>query len=115
MSDVIQLANGRQLLATGWFFSDAFERTVLGRPYIVRMRFRLALLLVLSLLAVASCPVCASDLALTGARVYPSPTDPAIQNGSILIHDGHIVAVGPSQSIKVPHICFMCATRAQRN
>jgi imidazolonepropionase-like amidohydrolase len=66
------------------------------------MRFRLILLLVLSLLAVGNRPLRASDLALTGARVYPSPTNLAIENGSILIHDGRIVALGPSQSIKIP-------------
>jgi hypothetical protein len=44
-----------------------------------------------------------TDLALIGAKVYPSPTDPPIANGSILIRDGHILAVGPSQTIKIPH------------
>jgi imidazolonepropionase-like amidohydrolase len=69
----------------------------------VRMRPRFALLLALSLLTLGGAPVCASDLALTGAKVYPSPTAPAIENGSILIHDARIVAVGPSPSIKIPH------------
>jgi imidazolonepropionase-like amidohydrolase len=44
----------------------------------------------------------ATDLALIGAKVYPSPTDPPFENGSILIRDGHILAVGPSQTIKIP-------------
>ena len=44
-----------------------------------------------------------SDLALVGAKIYPSPTEPAIENGSILIHGGHIVAVGPRAIVKVPH------------
>jgi len=44
----------------------------------------------------------ASDLALVGAKIYPSPTEPAIENGSILVHDGRIVAVGSSTAIKVP-------------
>jgi len=65
------------------------------------MRIRLALLL--SLMFVASSLGRASDLALTGAKVYPSPTDPPIENGSILIHDGHILSVGPSSTIKTPH------------
>jgi hypothetical protein len=42
----------------------------------------------------------ASDLALTGAKVYPSPADPTIENGSVLIHDDHILAVGPSSTTK---------------
>jgi len=42
------------------------------------------------------------NLALVGAKIYPSPADPAIENGSILVHDGHIAAVGPSTTIKVP-------------
>ena len=44
----------------------------------------------------------ASDLALVGAKIYPSPTQPAIENGTILVHDGGIVAVGPTASIKIP-------------
>src|SRR5246127_3525896 len=44
----------------------------------------------------------ASDLALVGARIYPSPTEQAIESGSILVHDGQIVAVGPSAAVKVP-------------
>jgi len=45
----------------------------------------------------------ASDLALVGAKIYPSPTERAIENGSILVHDGRIVAIGPSAAVKVPH------------
>lgn len=44
----------------------------------------------------------ASDLALVGAKIYPSPTEQAIEKGSILVHDGQIVAVGPSAAVKVP-------------
>jgi imidazolonepropionase-like amidohydrolase len=44
----------------------------------------------------------ASDLALVGAKIYPSPTEQAIENGSILVHDGRIVALGPSAAVKVP-------------
>jgi len=45
----------------------------------------------------------ASDLALVGAKIYPSPTEGAIEDGSILVHDGRIVAVGPSAAVRVPH------------
>jgi imidazolonepropionase-like amidohydrolase len=44
----------------------------------------------------------ASDLALVGAKIYLSPTEPAIENGSILIHSGHIQSVGPGDRVKVP-------------
>jgi imidazolonepropionase-like amidohydrolase len=48
-------------------------------------------------------PARSSDLALVRARIYPSPTEQAIENGSILVRDGRIVAVGPSSTIKIPH------------
>ncbi len=44
----------------------------------------------------------ASDLALVHAKIYPSPTAAPIEDGTILIHDGHIQAAGPSGKIKVP-------------
>jgi len=44
----------------------------------------------------------ASNLALVGARVYASPTETPIENGSILIHDGQIVAVGTAAAVKIP-------------
>ncbi len=66
----------------------------------MRIRFTLALLFLWILLA---CDFSrASDLVLVGAKIYPSPTEPPIDNGSILVHDGHILAVGPSATIKIP-------------
>jgi len=44
----------------------------------------------------------ASDLALVGSKIYTSPTEPPIENGSIVIHDGKIVAVGSTTAIKIP-------------
>ena len=35
-------------------------------------------------------------------KFNPSPTAPPIEDGTILIHDGHIQAVGPAAQIKVP-------------
>jgi imidazolonepropionase-like amidohydrolase len=64
------------------------------------MRIRLALLL--SLLLIASGVACTEDLVLAGAKIYPSPTDPPIENGSMLVRDGVIVTVGPSSTIKIP-------------
>jgi len=39
---------------------------------------------------------------LVAAKIYPSPTERPIENGAILIHDGRILAVGPSATIKIP-------------
>ena len=64
-----------------------------------RSFYALLLLWVFSAWGLAS----SSDLALVGAKIYPSPTEPAIENGSILIHDGSIVAFGPRSTIKAPH------------
>jgi len=56
----------------------------------------------LLLLAIISCPAWASDLAFIGAKIYPSPTEPPIEKGSILIREARIVAVGSASMIKIP-------------
>ena len=66
------------------------------------MRFRSLYLFAWLLTFLACVPARATDLALVDAKIYPSPTQPAIENGSVLIHDGHIAAVGPSTSVKIP-------------
>jgi len=66
------------------------------------MRIRFAISFLLSFAFFTSGPSRASDLALIDAKIYPSPTDPPIENGSILIRDGHILAVGPRPMIKIP-------------
>lgn len=66
------------------------------------MRIRFAISFLLSFVFFTSGPSRASDLALIDAKIYPSPTDPPIENGSILIRDGHILAVGPRPMIKIP-------------
>lgn len=43
-----------------------------------------------------------SDLALVGARIYPSPGAPPLENGVVLIKAGKITAVGRQQQIKIP-------------
>ncbi len=67
------------------------------------MRLRLAVHLLLVLAFFATDQSHASELALVGGKIYLSPSEPAIENGSILIHGGHILSVGPSDEIKVPH------------
>ena len=59
---------------------------------------------ILSLLVFCfSCAVSlAADLALVGGKVYPSPTEAPIENSSIIVHDGRILAVGPGSAIKIP-------------
>jgi imidazolonepropionase-like amidohydrolase len=51
----------------------------------------------------ASVSAFASDLVLIHARIYPSPTESPIEDGAIIVHNGRIVAVGPSATTKVPH------------
>jgi imidazolonepropionase-like amidohydrolase len=67
------------------------------------MRLRSRLLLVCRVAALVSAPVFSQtrDLALIGARIYVSPDDTPIDNGSIVIHDGKIGAVGPAQSVRI--------------
>lgn len=46
----------------------------------------------------------ASDLALVHARIYPSPSEAPIEDGTIIVHNGHIRAIGPSAKINVPRL-----------
>jgi imidazolonepropionase-like amidohydrolase len=66
------------------------------------MRTRILLALVLAAIVSSSAAAFCSDLALVHARIYPSPTESPIEDGAIIVHDGSIVAVGPSAAIKVP-------------
>ncbi len=70
--------------------------------YFLNMRLCLVLPLLTVLAFFATGQSYASDLALVGAKIYLSPTQPPIENGSILIHSGHILSVGPSAETKVP-------------
>ena len=69
---------------------------------IVYRYMRTGLALLLTVVLTAGAMARAADLALTGAKIYTSPTDPPIENGSIVIHDGLILAVGPSSTLKIP-------------
>jgi len=46
-----------------------------------------------------------TSLLLVGAKIYPSPLEPPIDNGSILVHDGRILAVGPTRHDQNPARC----------
>lgn len=43
-----------------------------------------------------------SELSLVHAKIYTSPTAPAIEDGTIVIHAGRIVRLGPSAKIEIP-------------
>jgi imidazolonepropionase-like amidohydrolase len=69
--------------------------------YISCMRPQTIFALILCIFAFAAAGV-ASDLALVHAKIYRSPEAAPIEDGTILVHDGRIQAVGPSVKIKVP-------------
>ena len=66
------------------------------------MRIRAGLPIVFFVIILASHPSFASDLALVHAKIYTSPTEPPIEDSTVLIHDGSITTVGPSAKIKLP-------------
>ncbi len=72
------------------------------KSYVLNMRLGLALPLLLVLAFFATLQSHASDLALVGAKIYLSPSEPRIESGTILVHSGHILSVGPIAEIKVP-------------
>ena len=74
---------------------------LLDVSYISHMRIRVVLAFILTTFAL-SVSSFASDLVLVHAKIYPSPTAAPIEDGTILVHDGHIQAVGPAARIKVP-------------
>jgi imidazolonepropionase-like amidohydrolase len=55
----------------------------------------------------------AADLAVVGAKVYPSPDAAPIENGVVLIHDGQITAVGPAGKVKPPKRAQVIDARGQ--
>lgn len=67
------------------------------------MRLFLKLLIIAVFLAIFGIRASnGSDLMPVGAKIYPSPTQPPIEQGSILIHDGRIAEVGPAATINTP-------------
>jgi len=44
----------------------------------------------------------APTLAIVGSRIYPSPTDPPIADGVVLVAGGRITAAGPRSEVRVP-------------
>lgn len=70
--------------------------------YVSNMRLGLALLLLLVLAFFETLQSHASDVALVGAKIYLSPSEPPIESGTVLVHSGHILSVGPIAEIRVP-------------
>ncbi len=66
------------------------------------MRPRCVLALLIALTLALSIPSSCSDLALVHAKIYTSPTGAPVEDGTILVHNGRIRAVGPSTKIKLP-------------
>jgi imidazolonepropionase-like amidohydrolase len=68
----------------------------------MRIRIGLGVLTVLLIGCLGNAASRATDLALVHAKIYVSPTEPPIEDGTIVIHDGKITAVGPSSNTKPP-------------
>lgn len=49
-----------------------------------------------------SFPVAAADLAIVDARIHPAPGAEAIEGGTVVLRDGRIAAVGPTDEVDVP-------------
>jgi hypothetical protein len=75
----------------------------MSTSYVLNMRLGVALYLFLVLVFLPALQSQSSDLALVGAKIYLSPSDPPIESGTILSHSGRIRAVGPTVEIKGPH------------
>ena len=66
-----------------------------------RMLATLTAALAVTLSAAGSAP--AADLAIVHVRIYPAPDAEPIPDGTVVIHDGKITAVGPNTAVAVPY------------
>jgi imidazolonepropionase-like amidohydrolase len=73
-------------------------------PYIARMRAHTVSFFLLVCALVSSTFGFASDLVLVHAKIYTSPNDPPIEDGTIVVHNGRIRAIGPSATTKPPRL-----------
>jgi imidazolonepropionase-like amidohydrolase len=64
----------------------------------------------LPVFAAALClPALAADLAVVGAKVFPSPDIAPLSNATVLIHDGKIAAVGPNVTVSASATKLTCS------
>lgn len=70
-----------------------------------RLGLALILLLFLTFWGISAFGVNEGDFACVGAKIYPSPTESPIENATLLVHDGKIIAVAPGYRLKnkFPH------------
>lgn len=68
------------------------------------MRIRRLLVVLFVWTVASSVSGLCSDLALVHAKIYPSPNDPPIEDGTILVHNDRIRAVGRSAKIRVARV-----------
>ena len=54
------------------------------------------------LMAFAQAPAGSGVMALTGARIIDGTGRTPVQNGTIVINNGHVQAVGPAASVTIP-------------
>lgn len=66
------------------------------------MRTTTFLLIVCCILLFSGQSGSAQDFALAGGKVYTSPASEPLNNGTVLVKDGKITAVGPVNQISIP-------------
>src|SRR5260370_22838370 len=64
------------------------------------------------LLALAA-PAAAQVRAFVGARIFDGTADPVIENGTLVIRNGKITAVGPSDKVKPPRGALVVNVRGK--
>lgn len=56
-----------------------------------------------ALAVLSAMPATAGELAVVHAKIYTSPGAPAIEDGSVIVRDGRIIAVGPASETRPGH------------
>jgi imidazolonepropionase-like amidohydrolase len=72
------------------------------QPQSIKRSARIASAIVAAVLLTYAGAAAGADLALLHARIYASPGAAPIADGTILVHDGQIAAIGSSGEVKVP-------------
>ena len=64
--------------------------------------FRLLVIFSILILCVRAESTSPGTLVLVGGTIYPSPTEPPVSNGVIVIQNGKIISVGKKENVKMP-------------